>query len=133
MVLPAAFDTRSLIVVVGRAPLALVTDLKNMGVRAEGLSGLPALDDVPARAVAVVWLADGYPALAVLACMNRLRGRRPGLRLVLATSWPEELATLFLDWAGRAGPSILRTASATDVVAVLGARARLSAAPSATD
>jgi hypothetical protein len=65
--------------------------------------------------------------------MNRLRDRRPGLRLVLATSWPEELAALFLHCTGRAVPSILRTASATDVVAALGARARLSAAPLATE
>lgn len=124
MVLPASFDPRSLIVVVGRAPTPLLTGLKRLGARAEGVSGLPSPEDVPARAAAVVWLADESPALAVLACMLQLRSRRPGLRLVLVTSWPEELATLFVHLAGRASPSILRTANPPDVMAVLGARAR---------
>lgn len=99
---------------------ALVAHLRDGGVRIEATSELIVPGQVPASTTALVWLTDGYPAIAVVTAVGRLRRRRPSLRIVLVTSWPDELGSLLARVAGRVASVILRSpAVAADVLSAV--------------
>lgn len=100
---------------------ALQAELVRSGVRTEASSELLTPAAVPARATAVVWFADDYPAIAVLLAVRELRARRPGLRMVLITRWPEDLTGLLVSGVADSSAVVLgRPAASLDVLRALG-------------
>lgn len=98
----------------------LQADLRLAGIRADFTVELASERHVPASVSAIVWFADGYPAIAVTATIARLRALRPGVRLVLVTAWPEEFAALLFHATGRITPLILReSVAAVDIIGAL--------------
>jgi hypothetical protein len=103
--------------------LALETDCRRAGIRTETTGGLVTADDVAPRATALVWLVDEQPMTAVIATTDRLRTRRPGLRIVLVTNRPDELTALLAQVSGRVAPVVLtKPAREADILRALGSR-----------
>lgn len=86
----------------------LQMDLQHAGLRTLATSQLLTHQAVPARASAIVWLADDFPALAVAIGVRNLRSSRPGIRLVLISNWPDELGALLDAVAVRPTSVLLR-------------------------
>ncbi len=86
----------------------LQAELELASLRIEVAESLAAPDFIAARASAVVCRADDFPSLVVLQAMKRLRARRPGLRILLLTSWPDALELLLGQVTIVPGAAILR-------------------------
>ena len=68
----------------------------------------------------VVTDLDLAAASAVVAITDRLRARRPGLRIVLVTARPDELTALLAQETGRVAPIVLsKPAGGADVLRAL--------------
>lgn len=108
------------VLVAREPPRSLLDALRRAAIRVEAVNAIIVPDQLPARATGIVWFADDYPAMAVVGAITHLRARRPGLRVVLVSDWPEELSTLCLQATGRVAPVVLRRPVLTDLVAALG-------------
>jgi hypothetical protein len=124
---PATNPDSSFFMLAAREPkdvLALETACRGAGIRTEMTRGLSTADDVAPRATALVWLVDDQPLSAVIATTDRLRTRRPGLRIVLVTARPEELIALLDQASSRVAPVVLtKPASGAEILRALRARA----------
>jgi hypothetical protein len=100
--------------------LALEMDCRRAGIRTETTRELVTAEDLAPRATALVWLVDDQPLSVVIATTDRLRTRRPGLRIVLVTSRPDELTALLAHASGRVAPVVLtKPASEADILRAL--------------
>lgn len=120
---PATTPDSSFFVLAALEPknvLALETDCRRAGIRTETTRGLATAEDLAPRATALVWLVDDQPMSRVIATIDRLRTRRPGLRIVLVTSRPDELTTRLAEVSCHAAPVVLtKPASEADILRAL--------------
>jgi hypothetical protein len=120
---PASHPDSAFLVLAALEPkhfLALEKECRRAGIRTEMTRSLATADDVAPRATALVWLVDDHPMSGVIATTDRLRTQRPGLRIVLVTTRPDELTALLARVSGRSAPVVLTTpASGTDIFRAL--------------